>query len=95
MQEWIGDCAVALVAAIIIDCILPRNLHLDQLVQVQAGFGQASGLGIVAPEILSGRFGAQASPVGAATMPVSALLAPDSSVLMLGERSNVLAGRLT
>lgn len=107
VQEWLGDCAGALVEAIIaitsvidleaiiIDSILPRNLHLDLLAQVQSGFGQASAIGIVAPEILGGRFGAQASPVGAATLPVSALLAPDSSVLMLGERSNVLAGRLS
>ncbi|WP_216279431.1 ROK family transcriptional regulator [Rhodobacter sp. 24-YEA-8] len=107
VRDWTLDCAGALVEAIIaitlvidleaiiIDSILPRNLHLDLLAQVQARFNEAGAIGIIAPELLGGGFGALAAPVGAATLPVSALLAPDSSVLMLGERSHALAGRLS
>ncbi|MCB5410910.1 ROK family transcriptional regulator [Pseudogemmobacter faecipullorum] len=107
VRDWCLDCAGALaeailaitsvidLRAIIIDSILPRNLHLELLALVQARFSATAAEGIVAPELMGGGFGALASPVGAATLPVSALLAPDSSVLMLGERSDALAGRLS
>lgn len=107
VQEWIEDGAKALIEgiiaitsiidleAIIIDSILPRNLHLELISQVQIGFAKTSAVGIVPPEILSGMFGPLASPVGAASLPISGLLSPDSSVLMLGEKANILSGTLS
>lgn len=95
--EWIEDCANALVEAIIaitsvidieaivLDSILPRSIHLELLAKVQSQFNRVSAIGIVAPEIVPGQFGPEASPIGAAMLPFSALLAPDSSVLMIGK----------
>ncbi|TPN76155.1 ROK family transcriptional regulator [Mesorhizobium sp. CU2] len=95
--EWIEDCASALVEAIIaitsvidieaivLDSILPRSIHLELLAKVQNQFNRVSAIGIVAPEIIPGQFGPEASPIGAAMLPFSALLAPDSSVLMIGK----------
>ncbi|MBN9222138.1 MAG: ROK family transcriptional regulator [Mesorhizobium sp.] len=95
--EWIDDCASALVEAIIaitsiidleaivLDSILPRPIHRELLVRVQSQFNQTSAIGIVAPEIVPGQFGAEASSIGAAMLPFSALLAPDSGVLMIGK----------
>lgn len=106
--EWIDDCANALVEAIIaitsvidieaivLDSILPRPIHLELLARVQTQFNRTSAIGIVAPEIVSGQFGPEASPIGAAMLPFSALLAPDSSVLMIGkERTKLLGSLLT
>lgn len=106
--EWIDDCANALVEAIIaitsvidieaivFDSILPRPIHLELLARVQTQFNRTSAIGIVAPEIVSGQFGPEASPIGAAMLPFSALLAPDSSVLMIGkERTKLLGSLLT
>ena len=104
--EWLNDCAGALVEAIIaitsvidleaviIDSILPRPIHVDLLSQVQDQFNRTSAIGIVAPQILSGRFGHEASPIGAAMLPFSALFAPDSSVLMIGRDKTPLMGSL-
>jgi len=102
--EWIDDCANALVEAIIaitsvidieaiiLDSILPRPIHLELLARVQTQFNQTSAIGIVAPEIVSGQFGPEASPIGAAMLPFSALLAPDSGVLMIGkDRTRLLS----
>jgi predicted NBD/HSP70 family sugar kinase len=106
LAEWMDDCAGALVEAIIaitsvidleaiiLDSILPRSIHLELLNQVQMQFNRISALGIVPPEILSGQFGSQASPIGAATLPMTALLAPDSSVLMIGKHASNLTGSL-
>ncbi|MDQ2066141.1 ROK family transcriptional regulator [Xinfangfangia sp. CPCC 101601] len=107
VQDWLDDCAAALAEAIIaitsildpeaiiIDSILPRALHSDLVAQVQRRFSQAAPIGIVAPQILSGTLGPQASAMGAASLPISALLAPDSSILMLGDEAGGLAGRLS
>ncbi|ESX90733.1 ROK family transcriptional regulator [Mesorhizobium sp. LNJC403B00] len=105
--EWIDDCASALVEAIIaitsiidieaivLDSILPRPIHLELLARVQAQFNQASAIGIVAPEIVSGQFGPEASSIGAAMLPFSALLAPDSGVLMIGKDRTKLLSALS
>lgn len=105
--EWIDDCANALVEAIIaitsvidieaivLDSILPRPIHLELLARVQTQFNRTSAIGIVAPEIVSGQFGPEASPIGAAMLPFSALLAPDSSVLMIGKERTKLLGSLS
>jgi predicted NBD/HSP70 family sugar kinase len=105
--EWIDDCANALVEAIIaitsvidieaivLDSILPRPIHLELLARVQTQFNRISAIGIVAPEIVSGQFGAEASPIGAAMLPFSALLAPDSSVLMIGKDRTTLLSSLS
>jgi predicted NBD/HSP70 family sugar kinase len=107
VQEWTEDCAHALVEgiiaitsvidleAIIIDSILPRDLHAELIVQVQKEFSNISAVGIVPPQILSGKFGPLASPVGAASLPISALLSPNSSVLMLGDKANSFSGTLS
>ena len=105
--EWIEDCANALVEAIIaitsvidieaivLDSILPRSIHLELLAKVQNQFNRVSAIGIVAPEIVPGQFGPEASPLGAAMLPFSALLAPDSSVLMIGKDRTKLLGSLS
>jgi predicted NBD/HSP70 family sugar kinase/predicted transcriptional regulator len=105
--EWVDDCANALaeaiiaitavidIEAIVIDSILPRQIHHELHARVQAQFNQMSAIGIVAPAIVSGQFGPDASPVGAAMLPLSALFAPDSSVLMIGKDRTNLSGRLS
>jgi predicted NBD/HSP70 family sugar kinase len=105
--EWIEDCSSALVEAIIaitsvidieaivLDSILPRSIHLELLAKVQSQFNRVSAIGIVAPEIVSGQFGPEASQIGAAMLPFSALLAPDSSVLMIGKDRTKLLGSLS
>ncbi|WP_217575879.1 ROK family transcriptional regulator [Mesorhizobium sp. GbtcB19] len=105
--EWIEDCANALVEAIIaitsvidieaivLDSILPRSIHLELLAKVQNQFNRVSAIGIVAPEIVPGQFGPEASPIGAAMLPFSALLAPDSSVLMIGKDRTKLLSSLS
>ncbi len=105
--EWIEDCASALVEAIIaitsvidieaivLDSILPRSIHLELLAKVQNQFNRVSAIGIVAPEIVPGQFGPEASPIGAAMLPFSALLAPDSSVLMIGKDKTRVLGSLS
>lgn len=105
--EWIEDCAAALVEAIIaitsvidieaivLDSILPRSIHLELLAMVQGQFNRVSAIGIVAPEIVSGQFGPEASQIGAAMLPLSALLAPDSSVLMIDKDKPRLLGSLS
>ncbi|MXN49245.1 ROK family protein [Shinella kummerowiae] len=107
LVEWMDDCAGALaeaiiaitsiidLEAIILDSILPRTIHLDLLSRVQREFTRAGAVGIVPPEIISGQFGATASPVGAATLPISALIAPDSDTLMLGKHKRGLGNSLS
>jgi predicted NBD/HSP70 family sugar kinase len=107
LLEWVDDCANALVEAIIaitsvidieaivLDSILPSQIHLDLLARVQTYFNGTSAIGIVAPEIISGQFGPQASPIGAAMLPFSALLAPNSGVLMIGKDRAMLLGSLS
>ena len=95
VTEWVADCAGALteaiiaitsivdIEAIVLDSILPRSIHLDLFARVQEEFDRVPAIGIVAPKIVCGRFGPSASAIGAALLPVSSLLAPDSTVLML------------
>ena len=59
------------------------------------GIGVGIGIGIVASEIVSWQFGPEASPIGAAMFPLSALLAPDRGVLMIGKDSTKLLGSLS
>ena len=105
--EWIDDCANALaeaiiaitaiidIEAIVLDSILPRPIHQELHARVQAQFDQMSAIGIVEPVIVSGQFGPDASPIGAAMLPLSALFAPDSSVLMIGKDRTNLLGSLS
>ncbi|WP_095201893.1 hypothetical protein [Mesorhizobium carmichaelinearum] len=59
-------------------------------------FNQASAIGIVAPEIVPGQFGPETSSISAAMLPLSALPAPDSGVLMIGkDRTKLLSGLST
>lgn len=105
--EWIDDCANALaeaiiaitavidIEAIVLDSILPRAIHHELHARVQAQFKEMSAIGIVEPAIVSGQFGPDASPIGAAMLPLSALFAPDTSVLMIGKDRSNLLGRLS
>lgn len=107
LYEWLDDCANALaeaiiaitsivdIEAIILDSILPRPIHQELHARVQSEFNQMSAIGIVAPAIISGQFGPDASPIGAAMLPLSALYAPDSSVLMIGKDRSKLLGSLS
>jgi small ligand-binding sensory domain FIST len=100
------DCAEALaeaviaitsvidIEAIVLDSILPRSIHQDLLARVQAQFGSANAVGIIAPDIVSGQFGPEASPLGAALLPFSVLFGPDSGVLMIGKDRTKLPGSL-
>jgi predicted NBD/HSP70 family sugar kinase len=105
--EWIDDCANALaeaiiaitavidIDAIVLDSILPRPIHQELFARVQVQFSQMSAIGIVEPAIVSGQFGPDASPIGAAMLSFSALFAPDSSVLMIGKDRTRLLGSLS
>ncbi len=107
VREWLEDCARALteaivsiasivdLEAIIIDSILPRPIHAELLARVQRGFDQLEVVGIVKPEILGGQFGPDASALGAAMLPLSALLEPNSGVLMIGQGGTATTGRLS
>lgn len=107
VYEWVEDCANALaeaiiaitavidLEAIILDSILPRAIHHELHARVQAQFNQISAVGIVAPAIVCGQFGPDASPIGAAMLPLSALFAPDSGVLMIGKERTNLVGSLS
>jgi len=96
VQEWMDDCADALVfallsaaslmdlEAIVIDGELPRYL-VDELVEMVARRMENSGLsGVFVPRILSGHIGADAVSRGGAILPFYADFAPDKSVLLTG-----------
>jgi predicted NBD/HSP70 family sugar kinase len=107
VAEWLDDCASAIseaiiaitsvidIEAIILDSILPATLHRELVSMVQKAFSAVHAVGIVPPEIVTGRFGAEASPIGAAMLPFAALFAPDSSVLMIGRDRTPLLGSLS
>jgi predicted NBD/HSP70 family sugar kinase len=107
VAEWLDDCASAIseaiiaitsvidIEAIILDSILPAAIHRELVSMVQKAFSAVHAVGIVPPEIVTGRFGAEASPIGAAMLPFSALFAPDSSVLMIGRDRTPLLGSLS
>ena len=91
--EWQDDCADAMaqaiisaisvidVEAVVIDGLLPRPLLQDTVSRIQKRFSELLPMGLVAPEIISGSAGAQASAIGAGILPIYSLFAPDSSVL--------------
>ena len=92
-QEWQEDCADALaqaiiasiavidIEAIVIDGLLPRALLQDTVTKVQKRFAEIVPMGLVAPEIVAGVMGPQASAIGAGILPIYSLFSPDSGVL--------------
>jgi predicted NBD/HSP70 family sugar kinase len=92
-NEWQEDCADALaqaiittiavvdIEAVVIDGLLPRALLQDTVAKVQRRFAELVPMGLVAPEIIAGSTGPQASAIGAAILPIYSMFAPDSAVL--------------
>jgi len=96
VQEWMEDCADALVfallsavgildlEAIVIDAPLPRFL-LDELVDmVSRRIRQAARPELFVPAIRAGTLGADAIAVGGAILPLYSNFAPDKTVLLKG-----------
>ena len=91
--EWQEDCVDALaqaivttiavvdVEAIVIDGLLPRALLQDTVAKIQRRFAELVPMGLVAPEIVSGTTGPQASAIGAGILPIYSMFAPDSAIL--------------
>lgn len=100
IASWVDDCATALaeaivaiasivdIRAVVVDSILPNAVHLRLMNEVQLQFSRAVVTGIVPPAIIGGRFGAQASAIGAATLPLSALFDSSSAVHFTGRESS-------
>jgi predicted NBD/HSP70 family sugar kinase len=95
---WLKDCSEALVEAIIaiasvvdiravvLDSVLPERLGQRLLNLVQTQFGRAPSDGIVPPTIVAGSFGARAASIGAAALPLAALLdITNATPLTLGQ----------
>lgn len=96
VQEWLDDCANALVyafqsaialldlEAIVIDSYLPRYL-VDELVEmISRRFMSEAPKHIFAPEIRAGKVGVDAIAIGGAMLPVYSKFAPDKTVLLKG-----------
>ena len=96
VQEWLDDCADALVfamlsavgvldlEAIIIDGQLPRFL-IDELVDVVSRrIHKIAPHGVFEPEILAGSCGPDAIVLGGAMLPFYSHFAPDKAVLLTG-----------
>jgi len=81
-QAIIGSIAVIDVEAIIIDAILPRSLLKRTVACVKKCFAQLVPDGLVEPEILMGTIGRQAAAIGGAILPLYAMFAPDSGMLV-------------
>lgn len=91
--EWQDDCADALAQAIIstiavvdleaivIDGLLPGDLLSQTVDLIRMRFSAMMPKGLVAPQIIAGSIGPQASALGAAILPIYQLFAPDSAVL--------------
>jgi predicted NBD/HSP70 family sugar kinase len=91
--EWQEDCADALAQAIVttiavidleavvIDGLLPRALLQDTVAKIQRRFAELVPMGLVAPQIVAGSTGPQASAIGAGILPIYSMFAPDSAVL--------------
>lgn len=91
VDAWLEDCSQALVEAIlaitsvvdiravVLDCVLPERLGLKLVNLVQTQFGRAPTDGIVPPTIVAGTFGARAGSIGAAALPLAALLDTNST----------------
>jgi predicted NBD/HSP70 family sugar kinase len=94
LSEWIADCADALaqaivgaiavvdVSAIVIDGILPPAILRRTVRAVADRFAEVMPEGLVAPKIEVGTIGSQAAAIGAAILPLYAMFAPDSDVLV-------------
>jgi len=81
-QAIIGSIAVIDVEAIVIDAILPRSLLERTVASVQKRFAALLPDGLVEPEIVMGTIGRQAAAIGGAILPLYAMFAPDSGVLV-------------
>jgi hypothetical protein len=66
----------------VIDAILPRALLERIVVSVKARFVELAPDGLVQPEIVTGTIGRQAAAIGGAILPLYAMFAPDSGVLV-------------
>lgn len=94
LSEWIVDCADALaqaivgaiavvdVSAIVIDGILPPAVMARAVKAVSDRFEEVVPEGLVIPRIEIGTVGSLAAAVGAAVLPLYAMFAPDSNVLL-------------
>lgn len=92
VDEWLNDCSGSLVEAIlaiasvvdikaiVLDSVLPDSIDQKLLNLVQTQFARAPTEGIVSPTIFSGTFGARATSIGAAALPLAALLDISSAV---------------
>ena len=97
LSEWIADCADALaqaivgaiavvdVSAIVIDGILPPAILQRTVKAVSDRFEEVVPEGLVTPLIRVGTVGSLAAAVGAAVLPLYAMFAPDSDVLVKSE----------
>lgn len=81
-QAIIGSIAVIDVEAIVIDAILPRALLERTVARVQKCFADLLPDGLVEPEIVMGTIGRQAAAIGGAILPLYAMFAPDSGMLV-------------
>jgi len=81
-QAIIGSIAVIDVEAIVIDAILPRSVLERTVASVQKSFAAFLPAGLVEPEIIMGTIGRQAAAIGGAILPLYAMFAPDSGVLV-------------
>jgi predicted NBD/HSP70 family sugar kinase len=100
LREWQEDCADALaqaivgsisvidVDAVIVDGILPRAILDTTIAMIIRRFNEIMPDGVIAPAIVVGSTGAQAAAIGAAILPVYAMFAPDSAVLVKKKRSD-------
>jgi predicted NBD/HSP70 family sugar kinase len=81
-QVVIGSIAVIDIEAIVIDAILPRALLERIVFGVHQRFFDLVPDGLIAPEIVTGTIGRQAAAIGGAILPLYAMFAPDSGVLV-------------
>ncbi|MGD8175681.1 ROK family protein [Marinimicrobium sp. ARAG 43.8] len=96
IQEWMDDCADALVfaflsaisvldlKAIIIDANLPRFIIEELVAMVERRLGGAVAKDIFVPSILPGRLGPDAMVVGGGILPFYSSFAADKTVLLKG-----------
>jgi predicted NBD/HSP70 family sugar kinase/predicted transcriptional regulator len=101
LSEWITDCADALaqaiigaisvvdVSSVVIDGILPPAVLQRTVAAVSHRFAAIMPEGLVAPKIEIGTVGSQAAAIGAAILPLYAMFAPDSDVLVKARPSGM------
>ena len=94
LTEWIDDCADALaqtiigtvavidVDAVVVDGILPAAILKRTVRAGSERFAAIVPEGLVAPRIVAGPIGPRAAAIGAAVLPLHAMFAPDSAVLV-------------